>query len=95
MFIEADGQWHLATFFTNCVVFGIVAFILLAERKGNCGGAATPLWYLLLYGVERAVVEGLRTDSLMLGPVRFRSCWRRCWPRPLIALILHARRKNV
>jgi len=28
------------------------------------------LWYMLLYGLERAMVEGLRTDSLYLGPLR-------------------------
>ena len=27
-------------------------------------------WYLILYGLERAAVEGLRTDSLYWGPVR-------------------------
>lgn len=69
--IEGSG-WHWATFFYEslwCAL--IVAFILTAERKqffrrsGDIFGA-----YLLLYGVERALVEGLRTDSLYLGPLR-------------------------
>ena len=72
VFIEADGQWHLATFFYESVwCFGIVAFILLMERRGKLRRRGDAfLWYLFLYGVERAVVEGLRTDSLWLGPVR-------------------------
>lgn len=71
--VHIDGSgWHWATFFYEslwCAL--IVAFILVAERKhffrrsGDIFGA-----YLLLYGVERALVEGLRTDSLYLGPLR-------------------------
>jgi phosphatidylglycerol:prolipoprotein diacylglycerol transferase len=30
----------------------------------------TTLWYLLLYGTGRFFIEGLRTDSLMLGSFR-------------------------
>ena len=69
--IEGSG-WHWATFFYEslwCAL--IVAFILLAQKKnffrrrGDAFGA-----YLLLYGLERALVEGLRTDSLYLGPIR-------------------------
>jgi phosphatidylglycerol:prolipoprotein diacylglycerol transferase len=49
----------------------IVLLLLLGEKKrffkrgGDLFGA-----YLLLYGLERSLVEGLRTDSLYLGPVR-------------------------
>ena len=69
--IEGSG-WHWATFFYEslwCAL--IVAFILTGERKrffrrdGDIFGS-----YLLLYGLERALVEGLRTDSLYLGPIR-------------------------
>lgn len=71
--VQIDGSgWHWATFFYEsawCAL--IVAFILIAERKrffrrsGDIFGA-----YLLLYGLERALVEGLRADSLYLGPIR-------------------------
>ena len=70
--IEADGQWHYATFFYEsawCLL--IVAALLLAEKKrlfrrdGQLFGS-----YVFLYALERALVEGLRTDSLYLGPVR-------------------------
>lgn len=70
--VEIDGAWHYAAFFYESVwCFLITAFILIAERKrffhrdGDVFGA-----YLLLYGMERALVEGLRTDSLYLGPLR-------------------------
>lgn len=70
--IQADGQWHYATFFYEsawCLL--IVAALLLAEKKrlfrrdGQLFGS-----YVFLYALERALVEGLRTDSLYLGPVR-------------------------
>ena len=72
VFIQADGQWHYATFFYEslwCLM--IVAVILFLEHKGVFRRPGdTFLTYLLLYSVERALVEGLRTDSLYLGPVR-------------------------
>lgn len=70
--VQIDGAWHWAAFFYEslwCAL--IVLFILIAEKKrffekrGDIFGT-----YIFLYGIERAVVEGLRTDSLMLGPVR-------------------------
>lgn len=72
MAVQIDGSWHWATFFYEsawCAL--IVAFLLLAERRrffrrsGDMFGA-----YLLLYGLERALVEGLRMDSLYLGSIR-------------------------
>ena len=48
-----------------------MAVILFLEHKGVFRRPGdTFLTYLLLYSVERALVEGLRTDSLYLGPVR-------------------------
>lgn len=71
--VEIPGSgWHYATFFYEslwCAL--IVALILLGERKrffrrrGDTFGA-----YLFLYALERTLVEGLRTDSLYLGPIR-------------------------
>ena len=98
VFIEADGRWHLATFFYESAwCFLIVAFILLMERKGRLRRPGDAfLWYLLLYGAERAVVEGLRTDSLMLGPVRVSQLLAALLAAgSLIAIIARARRKNV
>ena len=97
VFIEADGRWHLATFFYESAwCFLIVAFILLMERKGRLRRPGDAfLWYLLLYGAERAVVEGLRTDSLMLGPVRVSQLLAELLALgSLTALILRARRKK-
>ena len=70
--IEADGLWHYATFFYEslwCLV--IVLTLLLLERRGRLKRPGDVFFgYVLMYGLERALVEGLRTDSLYLGPVR-------------------------
>ncbi|MDE2058639.1 MAG: prolipoprotein diacylglyceryl transferase [candidate division NC10 bacterium] len=52
----------------NFLVFGILYF-LLRRRLQRIPGALT-LCYLGLYSVGRFFVEGLRIDSLMLGPLR-------------------------
>ena len=70
--IEADGQWHYATFFYEsawCLL--IVLALLWAEKKRRLrqeGDVFTA--YVFLYALERCLVEGLRTDSLYLGPLR-------------------------
>ena len=72
VFIEADGLWHYATFFYEslwCLV--IVIVLLTLEHRGVLKRPGdTILTYGLLYGLERALVEGLRTDSLYWGPLR-------------------------
>lgn len=64
--------WYQATFFYEsmaCLLIFIVLFILAWKimKKPNgivlCG-------YMILYGIERAFVEGLRMDSLMVGSIR-------------------------
>ncbi len=69
--IQADGQWHYATFFYEsawCLL--IVAFLLIAEKKRRLRDGDLFLGYAFLYALERALVEGLRTDSLYLGSLR-------------------------
>ena len=72
VFIQADGQWHYATFFYESVwCFIIVIAILVCERRHVFKRDGDIfLAYAFLYALERALVEGLRTDSLCIGPVR-------------------------
>ncbi len=66
------GTWHLATFFYESV-WDLVCFaLLMAFRKRMTRRGDVFLWYVLLYGAGRAVVEGLRLDSLMFmnGTIR-------------------------
>lgn len=69
---SAEGYvWHMATFFYesmwNLCVFGVLWFVIRRRKKHD--GVVT-LWYGVLYGLGRSVIEGFRTDSLMLGPFR-------------------------
>ena len=63
--------WHMAAFFyESCwdvLVFALLWFVI--RKRGDRPGTTT-LWYLLLYGVGRFFIEGLRTDSLMSGSIR-------------------------
>lgn len=74
MFI--DGAYHHPTFLyesvLNLIGFGLIQFVFrkkLYKRQGDCG-----FMYLVWYGIIRFFIEGLRTDSLMLGPLRIAQC---------------------
>lgn len=68
--VQIDGVWHMATFFYESA-WDFLGFLLLAAlRKRISARGNLFLLYLLWYGLGRAVIEGLRTDSLMWGNVR-------------------------
>lgn len=72
VFIDAQGGWFYATFFYESVwCLALCIALLAAERKNFFHRPGDGmLWYALGYAVERVAVEGLRTDSLMLGDIR-------------------------
>lgn len=63
-------EWHLATFFYESM-WNLIGFVLLLVilKKSKRTGTATG-FYLAYYGLGRIWIEGLRTDSLYLGPLR-------------------------
>ncbi len=66
--IDATNTIHMATFFYESAwCFCVFAFLMLRRRKFKYEGDAM-LWYFMLYGFERMLVEGLRQDSLWLIP---------------------------
>lgn len=72
MAVQIGGEWYYATFFYESVwCFLIVLFLLVGEQKGRFSREGDGfLWYVFLYALERSVVEGMRTDSLYVGPFR-------------------------
>ncbi len=67
VYIDALEEAHYATFFYEsfwCFLVFLFLWFFLRKRAKHDGDVF--LWYVLLYGVERALVEGLRTDSLYL-----------------------------
>jgi len=68
--VFVENEWHMATFFYESL-WDFLGFLLLwlCRKKTKTPGDLF-LMYLCWYGAGRAVIEGLRTDSLMWGPVR-------------------------
>ncbi len=55
----------------NLLVFFILMYLFINDtRRNRLKTGAIFLIYLIAYGIGRFGVEGLRTDSLMLGPLR-------------------------
>ena len=69
MYIQ--GAYHHPTFIYesigNVIAFLIIIFVI---RKFQKHTGMQFFGYFLLYGIVRFPVEGMRTDSLMLGPIR-------------------------
>ncbi len=70
--VKVGDSWHLATFFYESL-WNLLGFALLIKIRDICykkGPGWVFAWYLLWYGLGRMMIEGLRTDSLMLGDLR-------------------------
>ena len=68
VYIEDLNEWHLATFFYECVWNLLVfAFLMWYSRKRRKPGNVF-LFYLAGYGLGRMVIEQFRADSLWLVP---------------------------
>ena len=69
--IQSLGEWHQATFFYESFCNSILLVVtLLIARKGVKDGTLLAT-YFIGYGTIRAIIEGLRTDSLYLfGNIR-------------------------
>ena len=65
------GEYRQPTFFYESVwcVFGFCAMLLVRNYKYLKIGQLTS-FYLIWYGIIRFIIEGMRTDSLMLGPIK-------------------------
>ena len=48
---------------------GVFIFLMLFRKKQKYEGQIL-VYYITLYSIGRFFIEGLRTDSLMLGPLR-------------------------
>ncbi len=64
VYIDRVAEWHLATFFIESMwcLIGCIALLVILRKTHSKGIALCS--YGLIYGAERVVVEGFRTDSL-------------------------------
>lgn len=65
-----DGEWHYATFFYESLwnLIGMIVLLFVfnhAKKDGTTSGA-----YLVWYGIGRALIEGIRGDSLYIGSIK-------------------------
>lgn len=68
---ETGYEWHMATFFyESCVDVLIFLVLWFAVRKRKQWNGELLAVYMLMYGIGRAVIEGLRMDSLYSGSIR-------------------------
>lgn len=65
------GEYRQPTFFYESVgcLFGFAAMLIIRWGKYLKRGTLTA-FYLIWYGILRILIEGLRADSLMLGPIK-------------------------
>lgn len=67
-----DNSYRTPTFLYESV-WNLIGFALvmgLRHRLKNLKSGDIFAFYLVWYGLGRAVIEGMRTDSLMFGPIR-------------------------
>lgn len=68
--INVNGEMVHPTFlYESLWDFGIFILLMVLFKKRKADGNLI-LVYLMLYSVGRFFIEGLRTDSLMIGPLR-------------------------
>lgn len=74
--------------------FAVFAFLIFFRRKKKQDGEVLSL-YLILYGVGRFMIEGLRTDSLYLGSFRVSQLLSALLVVAFVAVFIYMRaRKN-
>lgn len=66
-----NGSYYIPTFLLESIwdFFGFILLYYFRNRKNSKIGQTTSL-YLIWYGIGRLIIEGMRTDSLMLGNIR-------------------------
>lgn len=67
-----NGAYRQPTFLYESMwtLLGFILLMSLRHRKAWFKRGEVLLSYLIWYGLGRSVIEGMRTDSLMLGPLR-------------------------
>ena len=69
--IMVDGvKVHPTFLYESIWDFGIFLFLMVYMRKKKTYEGEVIVSYITLYSIGRFFIEGLRTDSLMFGPIR-------------------------
>ncbi|MFZ7102266.1 MAG: prolipoprotein diacylglyceryl transferase [Peptococcaceae bacterium] len=90
-----DGAYRHPTFLYESI-WNLLGFILLLwlRRRNFIREGEVFLSYLMYYSLGRGIIEGFRTDSLMLGPLRIAQVMSLSLILIAAVLIWYRRRKN-
>lgn len=91
MFI--DGQYYHPTFLYESLWCLVVFAILIVYKKYKSSNGELLALYMIMYSAERFIVEGLRTDSLMIGTFRIAQLISLFIALSGIVLFVHLRKK--
>lgn len=91
-----DGAYRHPTFLYESI-WDLLGFVVLiwARRKPWIKQGEILLGYFVFYSLGRFIVEGLRTDSLMLGPLRIAQVMSIALALISLCVIWYRRRKNL
>ena len=70
--MQINAAYHHPTFLYESIwsLLGVILLLTLRNRKHFLLRGETTAGYMIWYGMGRLFIEGLRTDSLYLGPFR-------------------------
>lgn len=93
--IIIDGVKVHPTFLYESIGDLIIFLILINWRKNNPDKGKQSAFYLIGYGILRFFVEGLRTDSLYIGPLRTAQLVSVIFVIGGVILYFYANKKNL
>lgn len=70
--LDAGSLVHPTFLYESLWCFALFAFLFIYTKKFKKINGECLALYMMLYGLERALVEGLRTDSLYIGSTNIR-----------------------
>jgi len=89
--MHIEGVYYQPTFLYESLWDLCVFFILMIVLRKNKKNGIIFFTYLGLYSIGRFLIEGLRTDSLMLGPIRIAQLVSLCGVIIWIAFLIISR----
>ncbi|OCA88191.1 prolipoprotein diacylglyceryl transferase [Bacillus sp. FJAT-27225] len=93
--MEINGVYYHPTFLYESLWNFLGFALLLWLRRVNLRRGESFLAYVIWYSVGRFFIEGLRTDSLMLGPLRIAQVISLVLIVAAVALIVYRRKKGL
>lgn len=90
-----DSTYYIPTFLYESIwdFIGFIILYIFYSKRNNKSGQTSGL-YLIWYGIGRFIIEGMRTDSLMLGNIRMAQLVSIITLIFGLILIIYSKRRN-